>query len=146
MLKTGNRCIASLDKVGYVTMQSVYNLHVTIPEIAYETLLALLNSRFIYCFVYKTFTSYKDLFPQLNQSTLQSIPVPINIYTEQEPLAHLVQAIQSLNERLKIAGTTQEENFLRVQIESIDRKLDQLIYNLYGITAEEINVIERNII
>ena len=66
MLKTGYKCIAGLDTIGYATMQSVYNVHLTTQIIAYEVLLALLNSRFVYCYIYKNFTSYKDLFPQLN--------------------------------------------------------------------------------
>ncbi len=132
--------------MGYVTMQSVYNLHITTLEIAYEALLALLNSRFVHCFIYKTFTSYKSLFPQLNQSTLQAIPVPLNIHDKQNELMTLVQNIQYINEKLKNAKTLQEENFLRIQFESIDRTIDQLIYNLYRLTPEEINVIERNVI
>jgi len=146
ILKTGHRCVAGLDKMGYVTMQSVYNLHITTLEIAYEALLALLNSRFVHCFIYKTFTSYKSLFPQLNQSTLQAIPVPLNIHDKQNELMTLVQNIQYINEKLKNAKTLQEENFLRIQFESIDRTIDQLIYNLYRLTPEEINVIERNVI
>src|SRR5262249_8708846 len=103
MLKTGHRCIAGLDKVGHVTLQSVYNLHISTPKLAYETLLALLNSRFIHCFVYKTFTSYKGLFPQLNQSTIQDIPIPLEILVLQDELMNLVHCIQHLNEKLKTA-------------------------------------------
>lgn len=144
MLKTGLRCIAALDEVGYVTMQSVYNLHLTMPDLEYETLLALLNSRFVYCFVYKFFTSYKGLFPQLNQSTIQEIPVPMNITREQEALTALVKDMQGLKARLKIIKATQEEDFLRIQIKSIDNKIDRIIYMLYGLTAEDVAVIEHN--
>ena len=146
MLKTGLRCIAALDKVDYVTMQSVYNLHLITAEIAYETLLALLNSRLIYCFVYKTFTSYKGLFPQLNQSTIQEIPIPLNTPIGQEELVALVRDMQCLREKLKVVRTAEEESFLTNQIEFIDRKIDQLIYNLYGLNTEDIAVIERNIL
>lgn len=146
MLKTGIRCIAALDRVGYVTLQSVYNLHLNVPEIVYETILALLNSRFVYCFVYKTFTSYKGLFPQLNQSTIQEIPIPLSIFTEQEELVSLVQEIHCFKGKLNNVTTAQEENFLSTQIQSIDRKMDQLIYDLYGLSADEIAVIENGIL
>src|SRR5947209_1128281 len=64
IVKTGDRCIAALDTVGFVTMQSVYNLYVSCPDLAPEALLGILNSRFVRCYIYKTFTAYKDVFPQ----------------------------------------------------------------------------------
>lgn len=73
VVKTGSRCIAALDRVGIVTMQSVYNVRVTSPDMAPQTLLAILNSRLASFFVGKTFTAYKLLFPQLNQTTIASL-------------------------------------------------------------------------
>jgi hypothetical protein len=146
LLKTGYRCIAGLDTESHVTMQSVYNLHITAPEIAYEALLALLNSRLIYCFLYKTFTSYKSIFPQLNQSTIQAIPVSSNIYFFQDELLHLVQEIQWLNQEQKHTQEKQEESLLRSQIESVDRRIDQVIYHLYGLTTDEVNSIESRMV
>ncbi len=146
VVKTGSKCIASMESNGYVTMQSVYNLHITVSKIAYETLLALLNSRFIQYFIYKTFTSYKSLFPQLNQSTLQAIPIPQNIYDQQEDLMMLVQNIQNIVWTLKTAKTVQEESTIRKQFEFLDREIDLLIYKTYGLSSEEIDLIERNIV
>lgn len=139
MLKTGYKCIAALDMEGHVTMQSVYNLHVTRPEIAYETLLALLNSRFVYWFVYKIFTSYKGLFPQLNQSTIQAIPVPLNIGSKQDELVRLVQEMAALKK------ASASENIDCAQIEQVDREIDRVIYALYGLTGADVDLIERSI-
>ena len=136
MLKTGYRCIAALDKEGYVTMQSVYNLHITRPEIAYETLLALLNSRFSHWFVYKMFTSYKGLFPQLNQSTIQAIPVPLNIGSRQDELVKLVQEMLDLK-------SVHDRHSHMVQIDRIDREIDCVIYALYGLSDDEIAIVEQ---
>ena len=136
MLKTGYRCIAALDMEGHVTMQSVYNLHVTQPEIAYETLLALLNSRFARWFVYKIFTSYKGLFPQLNQSTIQAIPVPLTIGSRQDELVRLAQEVVAL----KTASAS--ENIDCMQIEQVDREIDRVIYALYGLAEAEIALVE----
>src|SRR5690348_10790832 len=139
MLKTGYRCVAALDTVGYVTMQSVYTLHITRPGIAYETLLALLNSRFACWFVYKVFTSYKGLFPQLNQSTIQAIPVPLTIASRQDELIPLVQEMMALKKA--VAG----ENVDCERIEEIDSEIDRVIYELYGLNEAEIALIEQGI-
>ncbi|HYU76502.1 MAG TPA: TaqI-like C-terminal specificity domain-containing protein, partial [Ktedonobacteraceae bacterium] len=145
LMKTGYRCIASLDNVGYVTMQSVYNLHITGGDMSYEALLALLNSRFVHCFIYKTFTSYKNIFPQLNQSTIQAIPVPSDIFTAQDELQNLVDRIKHFSKEIEIAVSEQEKKLLAAQIISIDSEIDQAIYDLYGLTAEEIYLIERGV-
>lgn len=143
MLKTGHKCNATLDMEGYVTMQSVYNLQITRPEIAYETLLGLINSRFARWFVYKIFTSYKGLFPQLNQSTIQAIPVPLNVCNRQDGLVSLVQKMLCIKAEIKSAKVTYERNFHDVQVERIDREIDRLVYALYGLSDAEIAIIER---
>lgn len=139
MLKTGYRCVAALDSIGYVTMQSVYTLHITRPDVAYETLLALLNSRFACWLVYKIFTSYKGLFPQLNQSTIQAIPVPRDIVGRQEELIALVQEMMALKK------ATLGQNIDCAQIEQVDREIDRVIYALYALSEAEIALVERGI-
>ena len=143
MLKTGYRCVAALDMEGHVTMQSVYNLHITRSEIAYETLLALLNSRFVYWFVYKIFTSYKALFPQLNQSTIQAIPIPLDIDSRQDELVKLVQEMLCLKAQWKNPKAMHNRNLHDVQIERIDREIDGLVYKLYGLSDAEVAAIDR---
>ena len=145
MLKTGYRCIAGFDHVGYTTMQSVYNIHMIQPQMAYESLLALLNSRFVYYYVYKTFTSYKGLFPQLNQSTVEAIPVPANFQANQDELIGCVQKILGLHHELRGAKNAQEADGMRSQIDVIDKEIDRLIYRQYGLTSEEIRIIESNL-
>ena len=140
MLKTGYRCVAALDTVGYVTMQSVYTLHLTQPGIAYEALLALLNSRFACWFVYKIFTSYKGLFPQLNQSTIQAIPVPLSLVSGQETLITLVREMVALKKEAA------SEEVDRRCIEQVDREIDQVIYALYGLSEAEVALIEQGIV
>ncbi len=143
--KTGSKCIASLDHMGYVTMQSVYSLHITAPDITYESLLALLNSRFVDCFIFKTFTSYKLLFPQLNQSTIEAIPVPVLIRSAREEIDALVRCIQSL--KIEMIGVNMAEGISHInsEIEHLNEKIDKLVYEAYGISAKEIEIIESNI-
>ncbi len=145
IVKTGDRCIAALDTVGFVTMQSVYNLHVSFPHLAPEALLGLLNSHFVCWYIYKTFTAYKLLFPQLNQTTVQSIPVPMDMLEKQAPLVQLVQHMLSLHEKLAAAKATHDKTFLQRQIEVVDRQIDQLICKLYGLTSEEMGIIEHGV-
>jgi len=145
IVKTGDRCIAALDTVGFVTMQSVYNLHISCPDLTHEALLGLLNSRFVRCYIYKTFTAYKHLFPQLNQTTVQSIPVPVDMLQKQAPLVQLVRHMLSLHEKLAAANTTHDKIVLQRQIEVADRQIDLLICGMYGLTSEEMKVLEQGV-
>ncbi len=145
IVKTGDRCIAALDTVGYVTMQSVYNLHISCPDIAIEALLGLLNSRFVRCYIYKTFTAYKYLFPQLNQTTIQSIPIPVDMPQKQAPLVQLVRHMLLLQEKLTVVKATHDRTVHQRQIEVADRQLDLLICKLYGLTSDEMKILEHGV-
>jgi hypothetical protein len=126
-------------------MQSVYSLRIIAPDITYESLLALLNSRFVDCFIFKTFTSYKQLFPQLNQSTIEAIPVPACIRSVSEEIDALVRCMQSL--KMEMAGMNMIERILHTnrEIEHLNEKIDKLVYEAYGISTREIEIIESNI-
>ena len=42
------------------------------------------------------------------------------------------------------ARTPQEQERIRGEIESTDRAIDALVYKLYGVTEEEIRIVEGN--
>jgi len=142
VVKTGATCVAALDSEGLVTMQSLYNLHLSTDMTKPESLLGVLNSRFARFYITKTCTLYKTLFPQMNQSSLESIPVPRDCQGKQTPLVHAVQQMLDLNKRLAAANTEEEKTVLRRQIEATDRQIDALVYELYGLTDEEIALVE----
>ena len=48
----------------------------------------------------------------------------------------------SLNKQLKEARTPHEQTALQRQIEATDRQIDTLVYELYGLTEEEIKIVE----
>jgi predicted type IV restriction endonuclease len=57
-------------------------------------------------------------------------------------LDDLVSAILDLNNKLPIAKTDQEKTIIQRQIDSTDRRINELAYELYGLTAEEIKIVE----
>jgi SAM-dependent methyltransferase len=145
VVKTGRHCVAALETAGLATMQSLYNLQLLDPAIACEALLGLLNSRFVDCYLYKTFTAYKRLFPQLNQTTLAAIPVPVGLRLpeQQAPLIERVRAIMELQTRLARSSSPQERQALRRESAALDEEIDALIYRLYGLSEADIRALER---
>jgi predicted nucleic acid-binding Zn-ribbon protein len=50
----------------------------------------------------------------------------------------------SLNKQLPAAKTDHEKTALQRQIDATDRQIDQLVYELYGLTEEEIKIVQDN--
>jgi hypothetical protein len=54
----------------------------------------------------------------------------------------LVDQMLNLNKKLNNAKLPQEKNLLQRQIETTDKQIDQLVYELYDLTEEEIKIVE----
>jgi len=50
--------------------------------------------------------------------------------------------MQSLHKQLPLAKTDQEKTVLQRQIDKTDQQIDQLVYDLYELTEEEIKIVE----
>jgi len=48
----------------------------------------------------------------------------------------------TLNKQLPEAKTSHEQTLLQRQIDATDRQIDKLVYELYGLTPEEIAIVE----
>ena len=56
-----------------------------------------------------------------------------------------VNTLIQLQSRIRMARTDQQRTVLERQIEATDRQIDKLVYELYGLTEEEIAVVESSI-
>jgi len=55
---------------------------------------------------------------------------------------NLINSMFMLHKRLAAAGSPQEKELLQRQIAYTDREIDALVYKLYGLTDEEIRIVE----
>jgi hypothetical protein len=148
--------VAALDTTALITMQSVYNLHIRNEEpnsddqgasVAMYTrqlmsVLAVLNSKAIRFFISKTFTAYKLLFPQMNQSTLEGVPLPLACLSAPLEMAMVVERMLALHAQRAAARTSFDATVLERQIAATDRQIDQLVYALYDLTDDEVRIVE----
>jgi len=51
-------------------------------------------------------------------------------------------ALRALHKQLTDAKTPTEKELLQRQIDATDGQIDRLVYELYGLTAEEIGIVE----
>ncbi|MBX3361273.1 MAG: N-6 DNA methylase [Phycisphaeraceae bacterium] len=142
LVKTGAACIASLDAHSLVTMQSVYNLHMRDDVFPIEALLGILNSRFARWFIDRTFTAYKLLFPQMNQTTVESIPVPRETTNDVLVLAGLVTRMLTLQVELEGVRTPSERAVIERQIAACERKIDAAVNRSLGLSDAEMALVQ----
>ena len=87
-------------------------------------------------------------FPKINTKTLATFPIPSLDPNEpdekklHDTLSSLAQEMLKLHFKRSKAITAHERTLLQRQIDSSDRQIDQLVYQLYGLTPEEIALVE----
>ena len=60
-------------------------------------------------------------------------------------MVDLVNQMLELHQQLAAAQIGQEKTIIQRQIDATDRQIDQLVYELYGLTDEEIRIFEESI-
>lgn len=76
-------------------------------------------------------TAKKDDFSQLTLSDLREIPIPKIRNEEQQPITTLVTQILAAKRQHPAADTS-----------ALESEVDRLVYGLYGLTGEEVGIIE----
>jgi len=62
--------------------------------------------------------------------------------TAHDRMVKLVEAMLALHQQLAAARTPQEQTALERQIAATDAQIDRLVYDLYGLTEDEIKIVE----
>ena len=149
--ETGNRIIATLDLEFRYFLSSLYAIYPKLADeqLFLEYLLGILNSK-IATFVAKVIAL--DLtdgaFTKFRTNQLARIPIrTINFSDPADKARHdrmvtLVESMLELHKRLPNAQTPQEKESLERQIAVTDKAIDSLVYELYGLTDDEIKIVE----
>jgi len=146
--KTGNSIIATYDDSGIFPEQSLYFLYNPIKNISYKYLLGLMNSKLINFYFANKLLTNKESIAQVKKEDLDIIPIlfdvkmGIEFKMYYEKIETLVNNILQLKINCNIAKTPTEKTALQRQIDATDKQIDKLVYELYGITEEEIKVVE----
>ena len=116
---------------GLLILNTIYNIFVNIERFNLKFLLALINSRLIRFYWLKRFYDNKETFPKIKKQPLEQIPVRDIRAHEQIAIIELVDRILALKQRDAEAD-----------VSALEREIDQLVYGLYVLTPEEIQIVE----
>jgi len=129
---TNPRIFASLTEEELYNDPSVLIIKDNDDSCNIEILLAILNSKLATFYHFKSSPkATKGAFPKILVYDIKNFPLPKSI--ENERLLSLV------NELIEIKTTNPEAD-----INALDDEIDQMVYKLYGLTAEEIEIVENS--
>ena len=111
-------------------------------------LLGLLNSRLLSTYLKTITTSFRGGYIALNRQYIEQLPIRTINFPDPSDKAHhdrmveLVEQMLSLYKRLAEARAPHDKTVLQQQIAVTDQQIDRLVYELYGLTEEEIKMVE----
>jgi type I restriction-modification system DNA methylase subunit len=112
-------------------------------ELSYKYVLGLLNSKLMgWFFRHKFQINSTDTFPQILIRDIQQLKVVNPKKSQHATMVKLVETMLALHKQAAAARLPDEKERLQRQIQSTDRQIDRLVYDLYGLTEEEIRIVE----
>jgi len=123
--------VATLDSQKYKTFASINNI-VLKDEFSnlYRLIVALLNSRIINWYYANNFSNKSKLTVNISKTYLEMIPIPNVNHPNCSVIMDIVDKIQKIDP-------------ISPEYDIYIKKIDSLVYQLYGLTEEEIAIIEK---
>lgn len=140
----GNTLIATYTNETSYCNTLLFILKLKDPQaIDYKFCLGILNSKFIGWYFRKEFQiASDDTFPQIMIKDILQFPLRMPDRDLHDNIVKLVDTILQLHQQKQNATLATEIEQLEQRIAFTDNKINQLVYQLYGLTAEEIRIVE----
>ena len=144
---TADKIIVALDEEQTYATDGLY-LFGANAVVHINYLMGILNSR-LFVFVYRLLSLEKGrVLPQVKPTILGTLPIRTidfartNDKSLHDQMIALVSKMLDLNKNLAKSKTPQEKSVIQRQVEAADRQIDKLVYKLYELTDEEIEIVE----
>jgi len=128
--------------VGGITLKTPYQEE----ELVY--LLGLLNSKLLRWYFPFVSAPFRGGWMSANRQFLSQLPIRIINFSDpadkarHDRMVKLVEQILSLHKQLASAKTPDDKTRLQRQIDATDHQIDRLVYELYGLTDRDIQIVE----
>lgn len=129
--QTADKIIAAFDNGSFYYANTLHGTTITNPSYEPIFVLGVLNSRITTWFYRSNTDEHGKAFAQIKIELLRKLPIPKVSQQEQEPVVNLVEEILRAKEVNSTADTS-----------ALEREIDQQVYTLYGLTLEEIAIVE----
>lgn len=150
--RVGDRIVATLDDQQHYALNTLVTVTPKVEGVNLKFILGLMNSQLLNSY-YKLFLkSTKRVFSEIQARQIGQVPIRSIDFTnpdakkKHDDLVALVDSMLALQKQLApIRGKehdSYERDFLLGQIEKTEREIDNLVYDLYGLTEEERKIVE----
>ena len=149
--RVGERLIATYDNNQYYALNTLVVITLLLTtHYSIKYILGLINSNLLNFYYVKFLKSTKVVFSEIQARQLAQLPIHEINFSDPDDVKHhnhmvaLVERMLSLHQQLASANTPNEKTLLQRQIDTTDAQIDALVYELYGLTEEEIKLVEGN--
>jgi len=145
---TSKRIWATYTEDEYYNTQNAFNI-IAKPQVNSFYLLGIINSKLMSFYHRKKFLDeFKMRFQKVLIKDCKRFPIKIlstNESSRQEQLVNLVKQILNQENEYKTKIDQQALELMQNQINATDIKIDRLVYQLYGLTDEEVRIVEESV-
>ncbi|MCX6829638.1 MAG: N-6 DNA methylase [candidate division Zixibacteria bacterium] len=119
--------------------------------VSLKFLLGMINSRVLSMWFQKTYDKLqRKIFPQFKVNELARFPIPPMKLTipadkaRHDEMVTKVEAMLEAKKQLAKAQTDKDKSYYENRCAALDRQIDRLVYELYDLTEDEIQIVEES--
>jgi len=148
--RVGDSLIATIDDQQKFALNTLVVISPK-PDCPYSLryLLALFNSKLLNFYYVNFLKSSKKVFSEIQARQVEQLPLPpLNLSARPDKARHdqIVQKVGAMLEakkQLAESKTDKDKTYYENKCAALDRQIDRLVYELYGLTEEEIQIVEQ---
>jgi len=131
--RTGDYLCCAYLEYPALTESTLYSCWSISDNIKNKYLLALFHSKLMNYFIKNKLVTNEQAFPQILMTDLESLPIAKISLVEQQPFIRLADKILKIKDYDSSADVSE-----------LEAELDRLVFKLYGLTEEEIRIVENS--
>ncbi|MCI5830451.1 MAG: Eco57I restriction-modification methylase domain-containing protein, partial [Spirochaetia bacterium] len=134
--------VVGLCEKDILASNTLYSIWSKNDEYSLLYLLCILNSKTLKYIWASKYSDNKGLFPKIKGFQLKELPIPTATADQQQKLSSLATQMLDAHRQLGLAKSEADKAMLAQRIDILDAQINALVYSLYGLTKEEIAVVE----
>ncbi len=139
--QTGDRIIATIIGKDIICRK---NLHIVISnKLDHKFILGILNSKLTDFYYQQINPERGEALAEVKKNHIEQLPIPKDISDKQQTeIIKLVEQLLQFNKELQAVTLADKKDQLQNRISFSEDKINQIIYDLYDLTEEEIKILE----
>lgn len=139
--QTGDRIIATIIGKDIICRK---NLHIVISnKLDHKFILGILNSKLTDFYYQQINPERGEALAEVKKNHIEQLPIPKDISDKQQSeIVKLVEQLLQFNKELQAVTLADKKDQLQNRISFSEDKINQIIYDLYDLTEEEIKILE----